>query len=79
MNAAESCNIQVSLPSELYRAIEQRAKVHGRSINSEIVALLTASLNTDTSGDLVDEIAAWETASDEDWLNMEARLLGEVS
>jgi plasmid stability protein len=79
MNPTESCNTQVSLPNDLYRAIAQRAKTHGRSIDSEIVALLTASLNTEISKDLAIEFAAWETASDEDWLNMEARLVGEVS
>jgi hypothetical protein len=78
MNAAESCNTQVSLPNDLYRAIAQQAKTHGRSINSEIVALLSASLNTEIGEDLATEFAAWETASAEDWLNMEARLVGEV-
>ncbi len=78
MNAAESCHTQISLPTELYQAIKQRAKVHGRSVNSEIVALLAASLSAEISGDLATEFAAWETASDEDWLNIEARLVGEV-
>lgn len=78
MNAAENCNTQVSLPTELYQAIEQRAEVHGRSVNSEIVALLAASLNTKLGEDLATEFAAWEAASDEDWLNIEARLVGEA-
>ncbi|MBW4618557.1 MAG: Arc family DNA-binding protein [Cyanosarcina radialis HA8281-LM2] len=77
MNAAQSSHTQVRLPTELYQAIEQRAKVHRRSVNSEIVALLAASLGTEISGDLATEFAAWETASDEDWLNIEARSLGE--
>jgi plasmid stability protein len=79
MNADRNCNTQISLPTELYQAIEQRAKARGHSIDSEIVALLVASLSTEISGDLADEFVAWETASDEDWLNMEAKLVGEVS
>lgn len=79
MNAAQSYNTQVSLPTELYQAIKQRAKLHGRSLNSEIVALLAVSLSTEIIGNLADEFVAWETASDEDWLNMEARLVREES
>ena len=78
MNAADSCNTQVSLPTDLYQAIKQRAKIHGHSVNSEIVALLAASLSTEIGGDLATELAAWEAASDEDWLNIEAKLVREV-
>ncbi|MCU0533765.1 MAG: Arc family DNA-binding protein [Hydrococcus sp. Prado102] len=78
MDAAENCHTQVSLPTELYQAIEQRAEAHGRSINSEIVVLLAASLNTEIGEDLATEFADWEAASDEDWLNIEARLVREV-
>lgn len=73
MNAAETISTQVTLPLDLYQAIAQRAQVHGQSINHEIVALL-ASLLVQDAAELAEEFAAWEAASDEDWLTMEATL-----
>ncbi len=78
MNATNSYNTQVTLPIELYQAIEQQAKMHGHSVNSEIVTLLAASISTEV-GNLVDEFVAWEAASDEDWLNIETMLVNEAS
>jgi plasmid stability protein len=78
MNATNTHNTQVTMPSELYQAIEQQAKMHGHSVNSEIIALLAASISTKDSN-LVEEFIAWETASDEDWLNMETMLANEAS
>ncbi len=78
MSAAQTRDTQITLPTDLYQAIEQQASLHGRSFNSEIVALLAVSLNPEVSGDLMDEFGAWEAASDEDWLNMEAVLTNEI-
>jgi hypothetical protein len=81
MNTAKSYATQIVLPNELYRAISELAKVHGHSVDSEIVTLLAISLNIKISEDeaLVDEFLAWETASDEDWLKMEDLLVHEAS
>jgi hypothetical protein len=76
MNAAETINTQVTLPIDLYQAIAQRAQVHGKSFNSEIVTLLLSLLAQD-SADLTEEFASWEAASDEDWLQMEAVLVSQ--
>jgi plasmid stability protein len=73
MNVAETISTQITLPIDLYQTIAQRAQVHGQSVSHEIVALLTALLVQDDA-DLAEEFAAWEAASDEDWLNMEATL-----
>ena len=74
MDTNQSRSTQVVLPSELYQEIEHRAKVHGCSVSSEIVMLLAQSLDTKIEPDLADDFAAWETASDQDWLKMEALL-----
>jgi hypothetical protein len=67
----------VSLSIELYQAIEQQAKMHGCSVNSEISSILAASLKLPQNG-LIEELNAWEAASDEDWLKMEAMLASEA-
>jgi hypothetical protein len=67
----------VSLSIELYQAIEQQAKMHGCSINSEISSILADSLKLPQDG-LIEEFNAWEAASDEDWLKMEAMLASEA-
>lgn len=72
MDATETISTQVTLPLQLYLAIEQRAQVQGKSVNSEIVALLASLLENPAS--LVKEFADWEAASDEDWLNLEVAL-----
>lgn len=72
MNTAETMSTQITLPIELYQAIAQRAQIHGRSVNSEIVAMLISLL--EDSAEMAQEVADWEAASDEDWLNMEAVL-----
>jgi hypothetical protein len=72
MDATETISTQVTLPLQLYQAIEQRAQVQGKSVNSEIVALLASLLENPAS--LVKEFADWEAASDEDWLNLEVAL-----
>lgn len=73
MEAAKTMNTEITLPIELYQALVQQAQAHGYSISGEITALLT-SLLMQTPTELVQEFAAWEAASDEDWLSMEATL-----
>ncbi|MBD2778074.1 hypothetical protein [Iningainema tapete] len=73
MEAAKTIDTQITLPIELYRAIVQQAQAHGSSISGEITALLTPVL-MQVPTELVQEFAAWEAASDEDWLRMEATL-----
>ncbi len=73
MEAAKTIDTQVTLPIELYRAIVQQAQADGYSVSDEITALLTHVL-MQVSTELVQEFAAWEAASDEDWLSMEATL-----
>ncbi len=72
MDAAETISTQVTLPIKVYQVLSQQAQVHGKSVNSEIVALLTFLLKD--SAELAQEFADWEAASDEDWRNMEASL-----
>lgn len=72
MDTTQTISTQVILPIEVYQAIAQRAQVHGNSVNKEIVTLLI-SLLRDSDG-LAQEFADWEAASDEDWLNLEAKL-----
>lgn len=72
MDTTQTISTQITLPIEVYQAIAQRAQVHGNSIDSEIATLLI-SLLTDST-ELSQEFAAWEAASDEDWLNIEAKL-----
>ncbi len=72
MDTTQTISTQVTLPIEVYQAIAQRAQVHGNSIDSEIATLLISSLAE--SSELAQECAAWEAASDEDWLSLEATL-----
>lgn len=76
MDAAKTIDTQVTLPLELYQAIVQQAQAHGHSVSNEIVALLAPMLGQNST-ELVQEFAAWEAASDEDWLNMELTLASE--
>ena len=76
MNSSKTIEAQISLPRELYHAIAQQAQANGQSFSQEIVELLTRSL-TEGPDDLKREFMAWETASDEDWLAMEAILASE--
>ncbi|MCC5635670.1 hypothetical protein LC593_07355 [Nostoc sp. CHAB 5844] len=78
MNGSNDIDAQITLPMELYQAIAQRAQAHGHSVGQEIVALLTPLL-MQISNELEEEFAAWEAASDEDWLSTEGILasLGE--
>lgn len=78
MNIAENCSTSITLPNQLYQAIEQQAKLHGHSINHEIVNLLAASFDREVNQELADELRAWESASDEDWLQVEALLASEA-
>ena len=73
MDAAKTIDTQVALPIELYQTIVQQAQAHRNSVGGEIVALLTSVLMQDST-DLTQEFDAWEAASDEDWLNLEASL-----
>ncbi|MBE9003524.1 Arc family DNA-binding protein [Fortiea sp. LEGE XX443] len=73
MNGSSEIDAQVTLPMELYQAIAQRAQAHGHSVNREIVALLTPLL-MQIPNELKLEFAAWEAASDEDWLSTEGML-----
>jgi hypothetical protein len=72
MDATETISTQITLPLDLYQAIEKQAKGQGKSVNSKIVALLASVIND--SANLNREFADWEAASDEDWLNLEAAL-----
>ncbi len=76
MYSPETISTQIPIPASLYDAIAQRAQTLGHSITHEILDLLTASLQM---AELSREIAAWEAASDEDWLNLETRLTHEAS
>lgn len=78
MSSSSDVDAQVTLPMELYQAIVQRAQAHGNSLSQEIVALLTPLLKQ-IPNELEKEFAAWEAASDEDWLTTEEMLasLGE--
>lgn len=76
MDAAKTVDTQVTLPVELYQVLVQQARVHGQSVSGEIVTLLTPLL-MEVSPELTQEFAAWEAASDEDWLNLEAALASE--
>ena len=76
MDISKTVETRIHVPPELYQEIEQRAKMHGCSVNGEMVTLLAYSLSQMMDG-LEREVALWEAASDEDWLNMEARLAAE--
>ena len=78
MNTSETVDAQIALPSLLYQMLEQRAQLHGHSINHEIVTLLS-SLLPQLSDDLKQECSEWEAASDDDWLSMETALAAEAS
>jgi hypothetical protein len=71
MDTTQTISTQITLPIEVYQAIVQQARVHGNSIDSEIAALLISLVD---SSKLVQEFSAWEAASDEDWLSIEATL-----
>ncbi|MBE9257578.1 hypothetical protein IQ228_09490 [Dolichospermum sp. LEGE 00246] len=73
MKTTKTIDTSITLPIELYQALFQQAQAHGYSVSDEITALLTPSL-MQIPTELVQEFAAWETASDEDWLSMEATL-----
>jgi biotin carboxylase len=73
MEAAKTIDTSVTLPIELYQAIVKQAQAHGYSVSGEITALLTPLL-METPTRLAQEFAAWEAASDDDWLSMEATL-----
>lgn len=73
MDAAKTIDTQVALPIELYQTIVQQAQAHKNSVSGEIVTLLTSVL-MQNSTNLTQEFEAWEAASDEDWLNLEASL-----
>lgn len=76
MDAAKTVDAQITLPIELYQKLVQQAQVHQHSLSGELVALLTPLL-MQTSAELSQEFMAWEAASDEDWLSMEATLASE--
>ena len=67
MDVIKTIGTQIVLAEETHHAIETRARVRGRSVNDEIVALLNTLLINEADA-LKHEIAAWEAASDEDWL-----------
>jgi hypothetical protein len=73
MDTAKTIDTQVALPIELYQTIVQQAQAHKNSVSGEIVMLLTSVL-MQSSTNLTQEFEAWEAASDEDWLNLEASL-----
>lgn len=76
MSNTQTINTQIKLPIDLYQVISQQAEIHGQSINSEIVSLLS-TLVIETPTELEQEFAVWEAASDEDWLNLETKLISE--
>jgi hypothetical protein len=67
----------ITLSMELYQAVEKQAQMHGCSVSTEISAILAASLKLSQDG-LTEEFDAWEAASDEDWLRMEASMASEA-
>ncbi|MDZ7951656.1 hypothetical protein [Nostoc sp. DedQUE09] len=73
MKATKTIDTSVTLPIELYQALVQQAQAHGYSVSDEITALLSPLL-IQVPTELVQEFVAWEAASDEDWLSMEATL-----
>jgi hypothetical protein len=76
MDAARTIDTQITLPIELYQAIAEKAQAHGQSVSGEIVSLLTPLL-IQVPTELDREFKDWEAASDEDWLNLEAKLASE--
>lgn len=77
MNVTQSYNNPLILPDDLYQVIEQRARFYGRSVNSEIITILTEFFSQENGENLENELILWSNASDEDWLNMETRLTTE--
>jgi hypothetical protein len=77
MDATRTIDTQITLPIELYQAIAEKAQAHGQSLSGEIVSLLTPLL-IQVPSELDREFKAWEAASDEDWLNLEAKYLEQV-
>jgi hypothetical protein len=75
MNSSETISTQIPIPVSLYNEIAQRAQTQGHSLTHEIVSLLTDALQMN---ELCAEIAAWEAASDQDWLNLEGSLMREA-
>jgi uncharacterized small protein (DUF1192 family) len=75
MYPAEIISTQIPIPASMYDAIVDRAQTQGHSVTNEILDLLSTSLDM---GTLNQEIARWEAASDEDWLNLETSLTSEV-
>jgi len=67
----------ITLSAQLYETIEQQAQIHGCSISAEITSILTTSLGL-PQDELIDEFNAWEAASDEDWLKIEALAASEA-
>ncbi|MGK7929313.1 MAG: hypothetical protein AB4290_29420 [Spirulina sp.] len=76
MNSPQTIEAHISLPTDLYHAIAKQARANRQSFSQEIVDLLTHSL-IKVPDNLEGEFIAWETASDEDWLAMEAILTSE--
>jgi hypothetical protein len=76
MDAARTIDTQITLPIELYQAIAEKAQAHGQSVSGEIISLLTPLL-IQVPTELDREFKDWEAASDEDWLNLEAKLASE--
>lgn len=76
MDQAETVDTQLTLPTTLYEAIEERAQVHGHSVSHEIVRLLSLVVPLPAE-DLEREFAEWEAASDEDWQALEVSLASE--
>ena len=74
MNSLDTIATQIILPQELYTKLATSAKFRGHSIDREITMLLARSIETETE-QLAIEISAWESASDEDYLNFEAQLI----
>jgi plasmid stability protein len=72
MDVIKTIGTQIVLSDETYQAIETRARVRGRSVNDEIVALLNTLLINEADA-LKHEIAAWKVASDEDWFKWRPR------
>jgi len=69
----KTIDASVTLPVELYQALIEQAQVHGYSVSDEITALLTPLL-MQIPDELIQEFMAWEAASDEDLLSIEATL-----
>ena len=65
----------ISIELELDEVVMERARLlaqaQGVTIESVLTGIITRSIGSGEDADLMAELAAWEAASDEDWLKVE--------